>query len=309
MLHRLDQLKWIGYIYLDNSERTKPAFLNSTNSRCVLGKTASYLSLIASILLAVACLLVSVAQPAFADDRIDQNRIGPLSLTCEFERSPVANLSFSLWYVASVDESGSYKLAPEFADCGADLNALSLSTEWDATAKSIISWLGQPASVEPCATGSSSPTGIAAFSRLKPGIYLVSGASTIQGGYRYAISPCLISVPHLNAQETAWSYNVTAIPKIEQLPADAEDPNAPNASNSERADEAAAGPFGLSKTGDYAPLFALALMAIALAALVWMTASRRKRRNHHIGRYDDVHRQRQRLTAFWDIETSTDPLT
>lgn len=35
----------------------------------------------------------------------------------------------------------------------------------------------------------------------------------------------------------------------------------------------------LSKTGDYAPLFALALMAIALAALVWMTASRRKRRN------------------------------
>lgn len=250
----------------------------SANSRCVLGNTVSCPSLIASIILAAACLLVSAAQPAFADDLIDQNRIGSLSLTCEFDRSPVANLPFSLWYVASVDESGSYELAPEFADCGTDLNASSLSTEWDATAKNIISWLGQPASVDPCATGSSSANGIAAFSRLKPGIYLVSGASTIQGGYRYATSPCLISVPHLNAQETAWNYNVTAIPKIEQLPADAEGPNAPNASNAESADEAAAGPFGLSKTGDYAPLLALALMAIALAAFACMTIFRRKHR-------------------------------
>lgn len=96
----------------------------------------------ASVLLTAARLLVSIAQPAFADDRIDQTRIGSPSLTCEYDRSPIANLSFSLWYVASVDESGSYKLAPEFADCGADLNALSLSTEWDATAKNITSWLG-----------------------------------------------------------------------------------------------------------------------------------------------------------------------
>lgn len=124
----------------------------------------------ASVLLAAACLLASAAQPAFADDRIGQTRIGSLSLTCEYDCSPVANLSFSLWYVASVNKSRSYELASEFADCGADLNTLSLSTEWDATAKSIISWLGQPASVKPCATGSSSATGIAAFSRLKLGI-------------------------------------------------------------------------------------------------------------------------------------------
>ena len=84
----------------------------------------------------------NLRERGLSDDRIDQTRIGSPSLTCEYDRSPIANLSFSLWYVASVDESGSYKLAPEFADCGADLNALSLSTEWDATAKNIISWLG-----------------------------------------------------------------------------------------------------------------------------------------------------------------------
>lgn len=110
--------------------------------QCPLGEAASCLMFMASVLLTAACLLVSVAQPAFADDLIDQTRIGSLSLTCEYDHSPIANLPFSLWYVASVDESGSYKLAPEFADCSADLNALSLSTEWDATAKNIISWLG-----------------------------------------------------------------------------------------------------------------------------------------------------------------------
>ncbi len=231
----------------------------------------------ASVLLAAACLLVSVAQPAFADERIDRTHIGSFSLTCKYDRNPVANLPFSLWYVASVDERGNYKLAPEFANCGADLNALGLSTEWDATAKNIISWLGQPTAVEPCASGSSSLNGAAAFYQLKPWLYLVSGASAIQGGYRYATSPCLISVPHMNAQETSWNYNVTAIPKIEQLPADDKGSNAPNASNSENANEAATWPFSLSKTGDSTPLLALTLMVVALAAFVCMVVCRNKR--------------------------------
>lgn len=109
-------------------------------------------------------------------------------------------------------------------------------------------------------------------SRLKPRIYLVSGASTIQGGYRYTTSPCPISVPHLNAQETVWNYNVTAIPKIEQLPSDAEGPNAPSASDGKSADEATARPFGLSKTGDDIPL-------LALAAFSCMAVCRSMRRN------------------------------
>lgn len=37
----------------------------------------------------------------------------------------------------------------------------------------------------------------------------------------------LIAVPHLNAQETAWNYQVTSLTKIEQLSADAENPNKP----------------------------------------------------------------------------------
>ena len=102
--------------------------------------------------------------------------------------------------------------------------------------------------------------------------YLVSSASTIQGGYRYATSLCLISVPHLNAQETVWNYNVTAIPKIEQLPSDAENPNAPSASDGKSADEATARPFGLSKTGDDIPL-------LALAAFSCMAVCRHMRRN------------------------------
>lgn len=81
----------------------------------------------------------------------------------------------------------------------------------------------------------------------------------------------------MNAQETPWNYNVTAIPKIEQLPADVKDPNAPNASNSENANEAATWPFSLSKTGDSTPLLALTLMVVALAAFVCMVVCRNKR--------------------------------
>lgn len=171
--------------------------------------------------------------------------------------------------------------------------------------------------MEPCAIGSSSPNGTAAFSQLKPGIYLVSEASTIQGSYRYATSPCLISVPHMNAQETSWNYNMTAIPKIEQLPADVEDPNAPNASNSENANEAARTirPFKNWRLHPAACAYAYGCRTCSIclhSSLPEQTPKTcicrqlSKYRNHHIERRNGVRRQQQRLTApFWSIETDT----
>lgn len=239
----------------------------------------------ASVLLTAACLLVSVAQPVFADDRIDQTRVGSLSLTREYDRSPIANLPFSLWYVASVDESGSYKLAPEFADCGADLNALSLSTEWDATAKNIISWLGV----------------------------------TCRGG---ALRNRIV-VPEWNS--SVFPVKARNLPGIGskyhtgQLPADVEDPNAPNASNSENANEAARTIRSFENwrlhpaACAYAYAYGRRTCSICLHGSLpeqmpktCICRQLSKYRNHHIERRNGVRRQQQRLTApFLSIETDT----
>ena len=72
----------------------------------------------------------------------------------------------------------------------------------------------------------------------------------------------------MNAQETSWNYNVTAIPKIEQLPADDKGSNTPNTSNSENANEAATWPFGLSKTGDSTHCLRLRLWSLRLQRLL-----------------------------------------
>lgn len=81
----------------------------------------------------------------------------------------------------------------------------------------------------------------------------------------------LIAVPHLNAQETAWNYQVTSLPKIEQLPADAEDPNKPSAEDGQRGEDISS----LLKTGDAAPL-AIALLLLAAAGVAAFAYYQRK---------------------------------
>ena len=141
--------------------------------------------------------------------------------------------------MAAINDTGSYEFTPEFENCGVDLSNLELSSDWDAAAKAITTWL-----------------------KKQPGI-----------------APCLIAVPHLNAQETAWNYQVTSHPKIEQTPASAEDPSASNsAAENGSEQDTQNGPLGgLLKTGDYtAPLTVALLALIATLATLFAYQQRKK---------------------------------
>lgn len=101
----------------------------------------------------------------------------------------------------------------------------------------------------------------------------------MQGSYRYSTAPCLIAVPHLNAQETAWNYQVTSHPKIEQTPASAEDPSASNsAAENGSEQDTQNGPLGSPlKTGNYtAPLTVAVLALIATLATLFAYQQRKK---------------------------------
>ena len=181
--------------------------------------------------------------------------------------------------MAAVNDTGSYKFTPEFENCGVDLSNLELSSDWDAAAKAITTWLEKQPGIAPCAIGTSAANGTASFSQLKPGLYLVSSASAVQGSYRYSTAPCLIAVPHLNAQETAWNYQVTSHPKIEQTPASAEDPSASNsAAENGSEQDTQNGPLGSPlKTGNYtAPLTVAVLALIATLATLFAYQQRKK---------------------------------
>lgn len=78
-------------------------------------------------------------------------------------------------------------------------------------------------------------------------------------------------MPHLNAQETAWNYQVTSLTKIEQLSADAENPNKPSAEDGQRGE----GVSSLLKTGDAAPL-AIELLLLAAAGIAAFAYYQRK---------------------------------
>lgn len=109
--------------------------------------------------------------------------------------------------MAAVNDTGSYEFTPEFENCGVDLSNLELSSDWDAAAKAITTWLEKQPGIAPCAIGTSAANGTASFSQLKPGLYLVSSASAVQGSYRYSTAPLTVALLALIATlATLFAY-------------------------------------------------------------------------------------------------------
>ncbi len=249
---------------------------------------ASYLIALAIAFLLVFTGRVQVAyatsagqdvQSAPVAQSIDLQRTGSLVLSCEFDRAPVAGLSFALWRVADVDQAARFEAAPEFADCSIDFDDLGSSTEWDAAAKTLFAAAAK-AKVQSCAEGTSSADGTVSFTELVPGLYLVSAAEVAVDGYRYDTAPCLISVPHAAAVGDGWDYDVVAFPKMEQQPISTPDSDSGDDGQGKVDDSASSGDEASGnalarflQTGDGVPLIPLAL-ACCLAFAVAVAAHR-----------------------------------
>lgn len=125
-----------------------------------------------------------------------------------------------------------------------DLTALAKASDWDAAAKTLLSF----AEERGCEAGAAAKTGsdgTATFSSLESGLYLVSGTSTTAGGKVYTPTTYLESLPRLI--DDAWDYDVSSQCKLEVADA----PVTPDADEDDKDDEdARKSNERLSQTGD-----------------------------------------------------------
>ena len=170
---------------------------------------------------------------AFAAGPIDTDRDVTLTIEYKHEGAPVSDVTFDLYYAASVDAYAKFTLAGDFRKYDVEVNGLT-TDEWKTLAENLAVYADQD-QLKPMDSGKTNAQGSLSFPSqqppsLKPGLYLVVGRKLVQNGYTYTTEPFLVSLPNLDQKSDTWTYDVIAVPKHTQT----ENPPAPSDETVER---------------------------------------------------------------------------
>ena len=168
-------------------------------------------AVLVAVILLLCCLPVSAAGNAI-------DIAHPASLTISYIENAAAipEARFDLFCVALLSENGSYELTPDYSSVPLDLS--NMSEEKFQSLSETVSVYTQLYKITPLSSEITDSEGIAKFSALKAGLYLVFGHDLTLDGISYSSKPFLIYLPSLDSAGGEWIYDVTASPKSEQEP-------------------------------------------------------------------------------------------
>lgn len=172
--------------------------------------------LLALVLLTALCCLL-LAPCALAFERVDLTH--PLSFAIQADDNEddahLPGVTFELYQVADMDADARFALRSPYSTLNIDINAMKNAADWAAASEAM---KALSATETPAFTGTTDENGRVAFDGLTPGLYLVSGAPVVIGGWAYSFQSFLTSVPTRDVDD-AWQYSVLSTIKLERSPA------------------------------------------------------------------------------------------
>lgn len=145
-------------------------------------------------------------------DNIDGSRTSSLSVTYQYDTVMLSNVDVSLYYLASVDESGVFQFTDDYWDVAFDTTNIS-SSDLTLQAETIENYISSH-QMQASSLLKTNQNGVTNFSNLVPGLYLVTVDSKVVGDYRYDASPTIVSIPIL--EDGTYQYDVQMNIKTER---------------------------------------------------------------------------------------------
>lgn len=145
-------------------------------------------------------------------DNIDGSRTSSLSVTYQYDTVMLSNVDVSLYYLASVDESGVFQFTDDYLDVAFDTTNIS-SSDLTLQAETIENYISSY-QLQASSLLKTNQNGVTNFSDLVPGLYLVTVDSKVVGDYRYDASPTIVSIPIL--EDGTYQYDVQMNIKTER---------------------------------------------------------------------------------------------
>lgn len=177
---------------------------------------------IATFGLSMLLMLVLIPVQAFAAGRIDLQQDTALTIDYHDGETPLSGAKFSLYFVATVEETGELTVDKAFSQFNVDIRGKN-DAAWNTLASTLEGYVLRDGLV-PALSGKTSAEGKLTFSGIKQGLYLVLGQRHTQNGYVYETVPFMVMLPALVQQTNTWDYALTVAPKKERtnVPAEGE---------------------------------------------------------------------------------------
>lgn len=159
-----------------------------------------------------ALLLLCSLFPLKADAvAVDTSR--KCSITVHYTKDGVAfpGLEVSIYRVASASEDGTFHLTGKFSGYPVRIHGITSQTEWDNLASTLLSYIAID-SIPAERTVTTGFSGMAVFSNLKTGLYLVKGVTGENNTGIYTFKDFFLYLPTPNSDGT-HNYDVEAKPK------------------------------------------------------------------------------------------------
>lgn len=145
-------------------------------------------------------------------ESIDVSRPSSLTVTYQYDTLLLTNVDVSLYYLAGIDASGEFMFTDEYQSVSFDTTDISAS-ELTLQAEVIERYI-EDNSLQSTSLLKTNQNGIANFSSLVPGLYLVTVDSKVVDNCRYDASPTIINIPTL--ENGAYQYDVKINIKTEK---------------------------------------------------------------------------------------------
>ena len=178
---------------------------------------------LAAFLLCLVAAISFLPVTALAAGSIDLNHSHSLTVTAVYGQKPISGMQFDAYLISTVDEYGELLVVDRYQEYADDLDIRGKDDErWQAIAQVLAREIMLDNALKPSRSAVSDVDGVAVFSDIPMGLYLILGSTVEKDGYVYYTSPFFAIVPELDMSSNTWNYDVVANAKPGREPVKAD---------------------------------------------------------------------------------------
>ena len=132
---------------------------------------------------------------------------------------PISGLRFDAYLISTVDQYGELTVIDRYGAYAESLDIRGKNdTAWQNMAQTLAREILLDPDLKPSRSAVTNSDGVAVFTDIPMGLYLVPGSTIRKNGYVYSTSPFFVMLPEQDLSSNTWNYHVVANAKPGQEP-------------------------------------------------------------------------------------------
>lgn len=178
---------------------------------------------ISAVVIGVMAMFLLLPMQALAAGSIDLSHAHSLTVTAVFDQKPISGMQFDAYLISTVDEYGELTVTDRYQEYADDLDIRGKNDDrWQAMVQVLAREIMLDDNRKPSCSAVTDVDGVAVFSDIPMGLYLIMGHGVEKDGYVYTTSPFFAIVPEQDLSSNAWNYDVVANAKPGREPVKAD---------------------------------------------------------------------------------------